>query len=234
MRFFLPVIFFLYSLSAYAQEFTLLNSQEEYYVQTGEFQKTPLGIRNNSEHPLRLAIKVLDTDQEDEELNAASLCVGDNCLDKNGLLEIKTLEPGETYNDLSFNQSAIFQELQGRIRFLFFDTDNPANALERSFKFHVQGEFPSGIMYQRPDLKVSNAYPNPISSMATIDYSLNMGQTAKIVVLNLLGNQVLEQELSYSESSVKIPTEQLSNGIYFYTLQLNGKNVATKKMVVKK
>lgn len=233
MRFFLPVILFFCSLSAYPQGFTLLNSQEEYYVQTGELHKSPLSIRNESDQPLRLAIKILETDQENDEL-LASICAGDNCLDKNGLLEIQTLEPGETFDGLSFNLSAIFDEVQGNIRFLFFDTDNPNNAIERSFKFHVQGDFPSGILYQRPDLKVSNAYPNPIANSATIDYSLGFGQSAKIVILNLLGNQVIEQELPYSENSIKIPTEQLSNGIYFYTLQLNGKNVATKKMVVRK
>ncbi|WPP52475.1 T9SS type A sorting domain-containing protein [Catalinimonas niigatensis] len=234
MKFFLPLIFFLYALSAYSQGFTLLNSQEEYFVQTGELHKSPLSIRNNSTKPLRLAVRVLDTDQETEEL-LASICADESCLDRSGLLEIKTLEPGELFEGLSFHLKTSFEEVQGNIRFLFFDTDNPSNAIERSFKFHVQGEFPSGIMYQRPDLKVSNAYPNPIANTATIDYSLgSANNNARIIILNILGNQVLEHELPSNESSIKIPTDQLTNGVYFYTLQLNGKNVATKKMVVRK
>lgn len=234
MRHFLPVLFLICSLSAYSQGFTLLNSQEEYFVQTGELHKAPLSIQNNSEKPLRLAVRILDTDQDNEEL-LASICVGENCLDRNGLLEIKPLEPGEVFDELSFHLKTSFDETQGSIRVLFFDTDNPSNAVEQFFKFHVQGEFPNGIMYQRPDLKVSNAYPNPIANTATIDYSLgDLNSSARIVILNILGNQVLEHELPASENSIKIPTDQLTNGIYFYTLQLNGKNVATKKMVVRK
>lgn len=234
MKFFLPLIFLFYALSAYSQGFTLLNTQEEYYTQIGELHKSPISIRNHSEKPLRLAIRVLDTDQEAEEL-LASICVGENCLDRNGLLEIKPLAPGELFEGLTFLLKTSFDEIQGNIRFLFFDTDNPSNAVEHSFKFHVQGEFPSGIMYQRPDLKVSNAYPNPIVNTATIDYSLGSAHhSARIIILNILGNQVLEHELPATESSIKIPTDQLTNGVYFYTLQLDGKNVATKKMVVRK
>ncbi|WKN31973.1 T9SS type A sorting domain-containing protein [Porifericola rhodea] len=234
MKFFLPVLFLLCTLSAYSQEFTLLNSQEEYFVPTGKLQEFPLSIHNQSDKPLRLAVRFLDTDQSNEDL-PASLCIGEDCLDKEGILEINTLRAGETFDDISFKLKASFKEIQGNIRLLFFDTDAPANALERSFTFHVQGEFPGGIMYQRPNLKVSNAYPNPIVSAATIDYSISdMNDKAQIVVLNLLGNQVFAQDLPPAENSLKIPADELSNGIYFYTLNLNGKNVATKKMVVRK
>lgn len=234
MKVFLPVIFFLFALNAYSQEFTLLDSQEEYYAQTGEIHKSSLSIRNDSKKALRLAVRVLDTDQENEEL-LASICSGENCLDRNGLLEIKPLAPGERFDGLTFHLKSSFDETQGNIRFLFFDTDNPSNAIERAFKFHVQGNFSNGIMYQRPDLKVSNAYPNPIANTATIDYSFgNAEHTARIIILNILGNQVLEHTLPPNENSIKIPTDLLANGIYFYTLQLDGKNVATKKMVVRK
>ncbi len=234
MKDFLPALFFICSLTAYSQGFTLLNAEDEYFVQTGKLHEAPLSIHNNSGKTLRLAVKVLDTDLSTEN-QLASLCIGENCLDSNGLLEIKSLEPGETFDDLSFHLNTSFEEGQGNIRFLFFDTDNPANAIERSFKFHVQGEFPNGIMYQRPDLKVSNAYPNPIVNVATIDYALgNSGSAARILILNILGDKVLEQDLPSTENSIRIPTDQLNNGIYFYTLQLNGKNVATKKMVVRK
>lgn len=91
-------------------------------------------------------------------------------------------------------------------------------------------------MYQRPDMKISNAYPNPIVSSASIDYALNTfdDHAAKIMVMNLLGNKVMEFELMRGEHSINIPADELSNGIYFYTLQLDCKNVATKKIVVRK
>ena len=234
MKFFLPAILLFYCLSAYSQSFSLLASDEEYFMQAGDLHTSNITIQNNSQGALNLAIRILEINTEGSAV-MPNICLGDNCLEEQSILEVSSLKPGEIVDQLSLTLQAGNEESQGILRYIIFDIDNPSNALEHSIRFHVQGEFPGGIMYQRPDLKVSNAYPNPIVSSATIDYSFTvLNHAARILVLNILGNQVMQFDLLDGQHSVKIPTDQLSNGIYFYTLQLDGKNVATKKMVVRK
>ena len=235
MRFFLPVYMILLSVVAQAQDFTLLGTEKKYYLQAGELHRSKVMIKNNAIEPRRLAVRIVESDFHDSEVKP-NICLGDQCLEGEGILEVNTLEPGEVFDGLSFSLEAGSQEKSGILRYLIFDTDNPVNAQERVVTFHIQGEFPAGIMYQRPDTKISNAYPNPIVSSATIDYSINTYDdlAPKILVMNLLGNKVMEFELMRGEHSINIPADELSNGIYFYTLQFEGKNVATKKIVVKK
>lgn len=235
MKFFLPVFIFLLSVVAQAQDFTLLGTEKEYYVQAGELHQSNITIKNNAPEPRRLAVRIIESDFHNSEVKP-NICLGDQCLDDEGILEVNVLEPGEVFDGLSFSLEAGSQEKSGILRYLIFDTDNPANAQERVVTFHVQGEFPAGIMFQRPDMRISNAYPNPIVSSATIDYSIDTygDLAAKILVMNLLGNKVMEFDLMRGEHSINIPADELSNGIYFYTLQFEGKNVATKKIVVRK
>lgn len=234
MKLFLPALLLILSLQAQSQDFTLLGSEKEYFLQAGELHKSKIAIKNNATEPLRLAVRIVEADFEG--IANPNICLGDQCIEDGGILEVNTLEPGEVFDGLSFLLEAGMDEARGTVRYLIFDTDNPSNALERKLTFHVQGEFPAGIMFQRPDMKISNAYPNPIVSSASIDYSMDTFEdhAARIVVMNLLGNKVMEFELMSGEHSINIPTDELSNGIYFYTLQLDGKNVATKKIVVRK
>jgi hypothetical protein len=57
---------------------------------------------------------------------------------------------------------------------------------------------------------------------------------AKILVHNIIGNVVGEYALSPLDSSVRINTEDLSAGIYFYTLYVENEGVMTRKLIVKK
>jgi hypothetical protein len=234
MKLLLPVFLLLFSLYTQAQEFTLLNSQDEYYVKSGQLHTVPFKIRNDSDKPLDLAVQVIDVLEEDNPL--LNICYDNKCLNEEGILEIKTLQPGEEFDGLTLKVSGgFFDEKQGLLKYLFFDINKPDNQLLKSIRYHIVGEFPNGIMYSRPDIKVSNAFPNPLVKDATVEYTLqDPSMQASIVVHNLLGNQVLNLDLPYGERNIKIPAEQLKNGIYFYTLQLNGKKVSTKKMVVRK
>lgn len=82
---------------------------------------------------------------------------------------------------------------------------------------------------------MGNAYPNPASTEATINYTLPpLDGTAKITVHNVLGNKVLESKLKTDETNLKLSTDRLNNGIYFYSLYLNGREMVTKKFVVRK
>lgn len=89
-------------------------------------------------------------------------------------------------------------------------------------------------MYADDRIIVSNIYPNPASEAAEVDYQLlaNVGEV-KLILLNVLGSPVAEYDLERGSNKVRINTRDFSTGWYFYQLSLDGKKVATKKLLVR-
>ena len=81
---------------------------------------------------------------------------------------------------------------------------------------------------------VSNVYPNPADDVAEIDYQINgsVGE-AKLVLLNVLGAPVSEYGLDRNERKMRIVTRDFATGYYLYQLSVDGKKVATKRMLVR-
>ncbi|MCP9770945.1 T9SS C-terminal target domain-containing protein [Lacihabitans sp. LS3-19] len=83
-------------------------------------------------------------------------------------------------------------------------------------------------------IKLSNIYPNPASSFAYIDYSINGSfNSANISFFNLLGKQVAEYPLSKYSDKLKVGTSTWESGIYMYQLIIDGKKISTKKLLVR-
>ena len=66
------------------------------------------------------------------------------------------------------------------------------------------------------------AYPNPASSEISFSSSIPFNKGDKLVIYNILGNEVFEKPLN--EIDFKINTSEYKNGSYFYKL-INNKNV---------
>jgi hypothetical protein len=79
---------------------------------------------------------------------------------------------------------------------------------------------------------LSGAYPNPASTIVSVKYDISNAEEGKIIVYNMLGKAVKEMELTDKEGVAKINVADLNAGIYFYTLVVNDKAVATKKLIV--
>ncbi|MBC8155795.1 MAG: T9SS type A sorting domain-containing protein [Bacteroidetes bacterium] len=88
------------------------------------------------------------------------------------------------------------------------------------------------LMFANDRIIVSNVYPNPASESAEIDYVLTSGE-AKITLLNVLGTPVAEYTLDRSDRKLRIPTRTMDTGVYLYLLSLDGRKVATKKLLVR-
>lgn len=88
-------------------------------------------------------------------------------------------------------------------------------------------------MYENDRIRVSNIYPNPANESAEIDYQiLGPVKDAKLVFYNVLGGNVGEYVLDRNERKIRIGTSNLDSGMYLYQLSLDGKKVATKKLMV--
>ncbi len=83
-------------------------------------------------------------------------------------------------------------------------------------------------------IKLSNIYPNPASSFAYIDYSVYGNfNSANVSFFNLLGKQVADYPLNKYSDKLKVATSTWESGIYMYQLVIDGKKIATKKLLVR-
>jgi hypothetical protein len=91
------------------------------------------------------------------------------------------------------------------------------------------------LVYASRRVTLYDVYPNPAIEHANVAYKLTDDQVkAKILVHNILGNIVGEYELPSVENLIRIKTDDLSAGIYFYTLYIDNEGVTTRKLIVKK
>lgn len=90
------------------------------------------------------------------------------------------------------------------------------------------------LMFANEHIAVSNIYPNPANDYAEIAYQYT-GQVneAKLVLINVLGSPVGEYDLAKNDRKLRIATSDMMTGYYFYQLSLDGKKVATKKLLVR-
>lgn len=81
-----------------------------------------------------------------------------------------------------------------------------------------------------------NVYPNPMNDNATVNFTLAEASNVSIVLVNSLGQNVLNTDLgkmNAGEQNYLLNAESLSNGLYFLNVQF-GKNTITKKISINK
>lgn len=89
-------------------------------------------------------------------------------------------------------------------------------------------------LFTNEKITISNIYPNPASEYAELDYIIQPGvREAKVIIYNILGSQMDEYDLRKTDKKLRVNTREMPTGLYFYQLSLDGKKVATKKMLVR-
>ena len=101
--------------------------------------------------------------------------------------------------------------------------------------FIVEEKAAKANIYTSRNITIQDVYPNPANEHAYVDYKiLNDRIKARILIHNILGTLISEYNLPIIENKIKIRTEELSSGIYFYTLSVDDEGVLTRKLVVDK
>lgn len=233
MRNFLLTILFLAALRPVSsQNIIMSGTASRINVIPGQEANTALQIKNAGHKTIHLAVEPLDSEYPAE---LYTFCYKDACWSNPAHMEAILLAPGQQLTDLEVRFSAGYEPKDYQLHLNFYDLNNPADHLPHTLKFSVRNSFSNGIMFEEEGISVSDAYPNPTASLATIDYSiLNADTHASIVVHNLLGNRIMELPLDNAQTNVKIPTDNFNNGVYFYSLYINEKRTITKKIIVKK
>lgn len=148
----------------------------------------------------------------------------------------QTITPGQTITEFvgHYTQAAFhhFKPGESVIRWVFYDKSNVNDSMSVTVKYT---SYPLGVDDAKTKLgMLSNAYPNPSAAHASFSYAIPSGVTGEIIIRNLLGSTVYNAQLYSSNGKVTISTENLSDGIYFYSLVIDGRVSQTKKLIVKR
>lgn len=143
-----------------------------------------------------------------------------------------TIEANSVTSDgaLSFHvmfDDGIFGKVQ--MRYLAYSEENPDEIISIMVVFNKSGE---SVADHSHTMTMGKAYPNPASSLVHFDYNFDGNLSA--VVYNLLGQEVLHQDLNANSGQMTLSVADLQEGIYFCTMMVNGRACATEKFVVKK
>jgi cytochrome c oxidase assembly protein Cox11 len=234
MKALLSAIIILMGSLAYGQGFEIAPLQESYKGMIGETIRVPLRFKNTSEKPVTLVIRKVD-----EQLGSTQkkyFCIDNNCLDSKVEDYIVRVEPGQTTTNLYVALEAGLNQNESSIQYIAYNKSNPGQSLEVNMNFQVEEKLgEKANIYNSRHITLYDVYPNPAIEHANVAYKMTGDQVkAKILVHNIIGNVIGEYSLSPLDNSVRINTEDLSAGIYFYTLYVENEGVMTRKLIVKK
>ncbi len=223
----------IWSTSAFAQGFEIASIQESYKGLIGETIKAPIRFKNTSEKSITLIIRKVNGQIGSTQKNY--FCLENNCLDQKVEDYIIKIEPGQTLNNFQVVLEAGLVSGESVLKYVAYSKSNPGYSLEFELNFNVEEKPEKENIYTSRLVTLHDVYPNPVVDQAIVDYKImNDHVKAKIVVHNLLGNVVGEYSLPIFENFVRVKTDELAAGIYFYTLYVDDESVMTRKLIVKK
>jgi hypothetical protein len=92
---------------------------------------------------------------------------------------------------------------------------------------------PTDIPPRTETIRLEEASPNPARGHTWISYYLPTGtNNARLVIRNLLGTVVKNENIDVNADGVRLSTGDLNNGIYIYSLMINNQAVKSKRLVV--
>jgi hypothetical protein len=92
---------------------------------------------------------------------------------------------------------------------------------------NIDETLPQNVLYQNS--------PNPFKEQTTIRFSLADGvRNAAICIFDLSGKMIRKFSVSTGDVSVTVNGWELGEGMYLYTLMVDGQEIDTKKMIITK
>ncbi len=156
------------------------------------------------------------------------LCYGGNVYVSPYFLNIGA---GQTNDEFSGHYQPAGNAGITRMCYSFFDDANPSDStyFYTDFFASLVGIEDVGMN----EVSFSEPYPNPASSNFSINYTVpaNALETT-IKVHNLLGSVVKEESVFDNSGKVTFNVSDLNEGIYFYSITVNGETIQTKRLII--
>ncbi len=138
---------------------------------------------------------------------------------------------GATATEFTGDYKANGNEGISIIRYTFFDMNNVIDSVCFIAKFDGQANF--GFSETLKSTFISDIYPNPADKSGVINYALTEAdKSAKVVVHDMIGNEVRVIPVTEKEGTIRVDTYNLTEGIYFYSFIFNNKIYYSKKLII--
>ena len=193
-----------------------------------------LSVKNNTSDSLYITVAKEVLSELPDSYN--TFCLG-NCFDPSVTVSPFTLDlaAGESSTNDQFHlvYYPANQEGTTSVKYRFYDERINEIPREVVVNYVTGGEV---SIEESVTAKVFNAYPNPATSNVTIQYDLagrTISNNTQIVITSLVGNRVFVQPINNASGKATIDLSNLVAGIYFYSIEVNGQAISTKKLIVK-
>lgn len=187
-------------------------------------------VRNITSEPMKVLIEKEIIQDLEGVMNSFcwGMCFGPDTFVSPEAIDIPA---GEVNTDeLSFH--ALYpDDLYGDviIKYYAYEERNPDQRISIIVRFRKSGV---GVNENVHTMTLGQAYPNPATNTVSFNYSF--GGNLCAVVYNLVGQEVMRQELNANDGQLSFSVADLQGGIYFCTMLVDGRAVSTQKFVVKK
>ena len=241
MKNFFALIFILLltGLTAHTQSLTLADSTGPLSNNANVYKRGyPSGetssyffVHNGSSHSMDVGLKKVIFDTVTFTTN--TICWGGLCYPPFIYVSpnTETIVPGQTDSSgFAGHYDANGHQGDSRIRYVFYDASNTNDTVCVNVTYAA---YDVGIQTLSANNVLSNAYPNPASSSVNFDYSVVSGSAASIIIRNVLGLIVKDAPLKNVAGKLSVNALDLPDGVYFYSLNVDGKVVVTRKLIVK-
>lgn len=213
----------------YTQDFSVVNIESSLIIPHQKTITSTFFIKNytNKNKSYVLSLK----GSYSQGGSTALLCYKGYCDEKS--IEISA-NPNEATAEIEIKFTGGLSSFKSNLQLEINDKE-ASNTLTKDIFIEVTDNKKEDIFYSKDDILISNFYPNPAIKFANMEYRLKPYQTnAKIVLQNVLGSKLKEYNLDPKDNKLRLLTENMSPGIYFYTLFIDEEGLATRKLIVKR
>lgn len=187
-------------------------------------------VRNITSEPMKVLIEKEIIQDLEGVLNSFcwGMCYGPDTFVSPEAVDIPAGEVNT--DDLSFH-AQYPEDVYGDviIKYYAYEERNPDQRISIIVRFRKSGV---GVNENVHTMTLGQAYPNPATNTVSFNYSF--GGNLCAVVYNLVGQEVMRQELNANDGQLSFSVADLQGGIYFCTMLVDGRAVSTQKFVVKK
>jgi len=138
--------------------------------------------------------------------------------------------PSKTYEGFDAHYKAAGQVGQSTVRYVLFNGQNPADTTYFDVVFTSSLTGVEEVIGGEP----LSLNPNPASSFVKITFDPVSYSLATLRIINILGQTLSTSSLSGCDGSYRLDISDLSEGIYFVTLEAEKQNRLLRKLVIKR
>ncbi|ADR20970.1 hypothetical protein MATR_14040 [Marivirga tractuosa] len=224
-------LIFLLSFSSKAQDIIIKDLSNEITTNFQNSKSETFQIHNYTNQDK--AIKIRSNIPKMQGGTTLLICHDDNCQEDSNALIIN-IPANSTSKEITIVLNGGLSNYKETAYFEFIDMKVDIG-IKKEIELNVSNERTQELFFSKEEIQVKSFFPNPAVKSAIMEYSINpYEQDAKITLQNVLGSIVDTYKLNPDENKLTISTEDLTPGVYFYTLTIDDEGLATRKLIVKK